>query len=79
MQIEIEYPIFKCADDEAIFFSRLAEVPGYEQVVGKTVGNTVGKNRQLYLTVKDGVEPEVTQELQSICDCWHTTFRIVKK
>ncbi|MCB1637148.1 MAG: hypothetical protein KDI51_21360, partial [Xanthomonadales bacterium] len=41
MLFEIVGPVFKCADDEGIFFSRLYELPGYE--------NVIGKGRNLYL------------------------------
>lgn len=68
MVIEIETPVFKCADDSNIFFARLAELPGYDCVIGK--------DESLSLHVAEGAEEAVLVELQKVCDVWNTRWEI---
>jgi hypothetical protein len=68
MKIEILAPVFKCAEDESIFFSRLYSLPGYDSVVGK--------DRILYLILEDGSANVAINEVQEICDIWNTTYRV---
>ena len=70
MIIEIEGPAFKCADDRKIFVSRLAEIPGYESVLGS--------GSMLRLTTAGSPEELVANELQKICDVWNTSFIVVE-
>ena len=69
MLFEIVGPVFKCADDEGIFFSRLYELPGYE--------NVIGKGRNLYLNFSANPNEAVLHQLKEICNNWHTTFKPV--
>lgn len=69
MKIEILRPIFKCEEDENIFFSRLYSLPGYDTVVGK--------GRSLYLTLKNGSENATVNKVQETCDIWNTTYRVL--
>lgn len=69
MVIEIETPVFKCADDRKIFFARLTELPGYDCVIGK--------DESLRLHVAEGAEQGVVvTELQRVCDVWNTRFEV---
>ncbi|MAY03200.1 MAG: hypothetical protein CMQ38_09535 [Gammaproteobacteria bacterium] len=67
MLIKISSPVFKCADDENIFFSRLAALPGYSHVIQK------GPELQLYL--KDELDSKASKTLQEICDTWGATYK----
>lgn len=69
MEIEIVVPTFKCEEDEKIFFSRLHGIDGFEGVVGK------GFNLHLSLIAKSG-EGQI-RELQSICNMWGTSFKVL--
>jgi len=70
MIIEIPGPVFKCDEDENIFFSRLYAMPGFNGVTGK------GLN--LYLTLTDHAQETVIDELQEICNMWGTTFKVLE-
>ena len=71
MLIEIPGPVFKCKDDENIFFSRLSEIPGFDSATGK------GEN--LYLTLSENTGETVLAELQEICNMWGTTFKVLEE
>lgn len=71
MVIEITGPIFKCVEDENIFFERIYALPGYEAVVGR--------DRNLYLTIKNWSGKEVAEELQEICNIWNISFIVVSE
>lgn len=71
MLIEIAGPVFKCSEDENIFFERIYSLPGYEGVVGR------GGN--LYLTIAEVSGKVALEEIQAICDFWNTTFHIVNE
>jgi len=70
MLIEIASPIFKCAEDENIFYSRLYGLPNFNSAVSK------GSN--VHLTLADTFSDAVFEELQIICDVWGATFKVVK-
>lgn len=67
IEVEIVGPVFKCAEDENIFFSRLYDLKGYV--------NVVGKGLNLYLKFESEFTRECLTELQEICDIWNTTFK----
>lgn len=69
MLIEIPGPVFKCEEDENIFFSRLSEIPGFDSVNGK------GLN--LYLTLAENPDESILEALQEICNMWGTTFKVL--
>ena len=71
MLIEISVPVFKCEEDENVFFSRLYELPNYDSVLGK------GLN--LYLRLTENPKEAVIEELQVICNMWGTTFRVLEE
>ena len=71
MLIEISVPVFKCEEDENVFFSRLYELPNYDSVIGK------GLN--LYLRLTENPNETVIEELQVICNMWGTTFRVLEE
>lgn len=71
MVIEIAGPVFKCSEDENIFFERIYALPGYKEVVGR--------GRNLYLTIKDLSGKEIAQELREICNIWNTSFTVVSE
>ncbi|GHA13897.1 hypothetical protein GCM10008090_24590 [Arenicella chitinivorans] len=70
MKIEIAGPVFKCAEDEKVFFSRVCSLPGYDSVVGK--------GRNLCILLKSSREGSVCDELSDICDMWNTTYRVLE-
>ncbi len=65
-EVEIVGPVFKCEEDENIFFSRLYALQGYV--------NVVGKGLNLYLKLKTEFAQECLVELEEICNIWNTTF-----
>lgn len=67
MIFTITKPVFKCSDDENIFFERIYALNGYESVIGE--------GSALYLTVCDSSTKEATAEIQDICKIWNTTFQ----
>lgn len=69
MVIEIPAPVFKCAEDENVFFSRIYGLPGYDHIEGQ--------GRNLCLTLKNHPEEAAVEELQEICNIWNTTFNAV--
>lgn len=71
MVIKIAEPVFKCGEDEDIFFDRIYALPGYETVIGR--------DRNLYLSIKELSGKIAAEELQEICDIWNTTFTIVNE
>lgn len=71
MLIEIAGPIFRCEDDEAIFFSRLSELPGFDSVRRQGLS--------LYLSLADAYRESALNELQSICNMWGASFDILKR
>jgi len=70
MLIEIASPIFKCEEDENIFFSRLYGLPNFNSAISK------GLN--VHLTLADTSNDAAFEELQIICDVWGTAFKVVK-
>ncbi len=70
MYIEIAGLIFKCAEDENIFMSRLYELQSIDSVVSK------GAN--VYLTLNNLFNDAVLEEVQIICDIWGSTFKFIK-
>lgn len=71
MLIEISGPVFRCEEDEKVFFSRLYGMPNYDSVIGK------GLN--LYLTLTENSKETVIEELQAICNMWGTTFKVLEE
>ena len=71
MIIEIEKPVFKCEDDQAIFLGRLSSLPGYDHVIGK--------EQTLKMTINGHSEKAMLEELQEICHIWNTTFKVVNR
>jgi hypothetical protein len=69
MLIKIAGPIFRCDEDETIFFSRLYEIPGFD--------NVRGQGLCLYLNLADTYQESALKELQSICNMWGTSFDIL--
>ena len=69
MLIRILTPIFKCQEDQNIFFSRLRGLPGYESAVGRAEG--------FHLTLTGQAEQEAIEELNALCDVWNTTFEVL--
>ena len=69
MIIEIQCPVFKCADDEYIFFSRLNSLSGCE--------NVIRKGRHLHLRLGRAIDFEGANELQKICDYWGTCYELI--
>jgi len=70
MLIEIASPIFKCAEDENIFFLRLYKLPDFDGVINK--------GRKVSLTLTDIFNDAAFEELQIICDIWDTSFNVLK-
>jgi hypothetical protein len=71
MLFEIAAPVFRCADDENIFLSRLCELPGYDKVIVK--------GRNLHLQISANPDETLIAQLQEICNFWHTTFKPVSE
>lgn len=71
MVIEISNPAFKCENDEAIFFSRLYQLPGYDGVVGQ--------GTKLFVTLTSQNDKVIPGEIDEICRFWNTTFKIVSQ
>jgi len=71
MLFEIVSPVFRCADDEDVFLSRLCELPCYDKVVVK--------GRNLYLHIAADADGVLIDQLQEICSFWHTTFKPVSE
>jgi hypothetical protein len=69
MLIKIAGPIFRCDEDETIFFSRLYEIPGFDNVRGQGLCP--------YLNLADTYQESALKELQSICNMWGTSFDIL--
>ena len=67
MEIEITKPIFKCESDEEIFFQRLSEITGFQQI----------RIDNLALKLKVYNAENTLKEVRSICDLWHTSFEII--
>ena len=63
---ELIPPVFRCAEDEQVFYGRLHELPGLASLV---VGN--GRIR---LQFTPGEEALVIEQLREICDVWHASF-----
>ena len=70
MVLEIQSPVFKGADERKICISHLAEIPGYEGVIGN--------GAILRLIITDSSEELVGEELQNVCDVWNANFRAVE-
>jgi len=69
MLVEITAPVFKCAEDERVFLTRLRELPGYQGVVGR--------DQRYQLTLAGVSEGEVQEQLGEVCAIWHTRYDIV--
>jgi hypothetical protein len=67
MLIEITCPIFRCAEDEQIFFSRLYDFPNVVSVAIKP--------SCVYLTLADTANKTVVGDLKNICNMWGATFK----
>ena len=66
MEIEIVEPVFKCKNDEEVFFQRLSKISGFQEVVKI--------NRRLHVSVFEGDHQHVLDQIQNICTLWHTSF-----
>ena len=71
MLIEISAPVFRCEVDENIFFSRLNEIPNYD--------NVIDKGLSLYLTLKENSNEAAIEELEIICNMWGATFKVLEE
>ncbi|EAT13660.1 hypothetical protein HF888_09495 [Bermanella marisrubri] len=70
MKVAINYPFFKCSDDENAFFSRLAEISGFEGVI---------RDQQIIcLTIQDAFSNLALEQLDDISAIWHVQFRVLK-
>lgn len=69
MNVELKTPIFKCSDDESIFFSRLYALPAYNGISGE--------RRKLIISLNKADEKETLNQLHEICDIWNTSFKVV--
>lgn len=69
MLVEITAPVFKCAEDERVFLTRLRELSGYQSVVGK--------DQRFHLTLAGVSEEQVLAQLGEVCAIWHTQFELV--
>ena len=70
MLVKIVVPVFRCKEDENIFFSRLYDLSGFDQIISK--------GGQLYLTLVDVDEEETEAEIQEICAVWGAVFEVLK-
>ncbi|MFD2231864.1 hypothetical protein [Alkalimarinus sediminis] len=68
MKIEIKGVIFKCKEDERVFFSRIHALPGF-----KCVAEEGGC---LHLVIEVGADPSLEEKIQEICDIWNTVYRV---
>ncbi|WP_067986984.1 hypothetical protein [Neptuniibacter pectenicola] len=79
MLIEISAPVFKCEEDENIFFLRIQGLPNYKHVA---IHESCLQVTLLEPVVASSVQGNVASvsamnELQEICDIWGTRFRIL--
>ena len=70
-KIEIVTPVLRCASEEEVFFERLAEVTGLLDIIRGEATIT--------LSVDKSVRKSAREDVMSICDMWHTTFRRVSE
>ena len=69
--VAIAGPVFRCAEDEHVFLSRLRGLTGVVGVVGRDGG--------FYLTLAGKPHATMANELREICNMWHATFKIVNE
>lgn len=73
MLIEITAPIFKCKDDENIFFSRLQDLKNIASVTNKIKDKVL----VLHVTLSPSSQGYNIEKLQEICDIWGTNFTVI--
>ncbi|KXJ50412.1 MAG: hypothetical protein AXW15_05335 [Neptuniibacter sp. Phe_28] len=79
MLIEISAPVFKCEEDENIFFLRIQGLPNYKHVAIHESCLQVTLLEPVVVSSVQGNAASVSamDELQEICDIWGTRFRIL--
>jgi hypothetical protein len=79
MLIEISAPVFKCEEDENIFFLRIQGLPNYKHVAIHESCLQVTLLEPVVASTVQGNVASVSamNELQEICDIWGTRFRIL--
>jgi hypothetical protein len=70
MYIEIAGPVFKCRDDEAVFFGRLEALAGYESVVWQAPN--------VLLTLRGEPCQERVEALGEICAFWNLSYKVIE-
>lgn len=70
MKVEIGKSVFKCQEDESIFLTRLAELPGFEKLLDNKI------SFYLFLSVIE--RSHALESLQEICDLWHTSYILIE-
>ncbi len=69
MNIELSAPVFRCREEEAIFYERLSALAGCEKVVVCT--------QCVAVTIGDDCAARALDELGEICAIWNLSFERV--
>ena len=69
IEIRIKTAVFKCQTDEDIFYQRLRQVTGVENV---SVQNTL-----VCLLISNQYKTRALKEVTEICSIWHTSFEML--
>ena len=67
-EIEIIYPDLRCSTEEDVFFQRLSEITGVLKV---TIRDT-----KLGVSVSSQCKVKALEEVDAICNMWHTTYKL---
>jgi hypothetical protein len=66
-EVKITGAVFKCQTDEDIFFQRLSNVTGIE--------NIVTNNSSLHISISNEQKDQALIDLIAICDIWHASLK----
>ena len=67
-QIKMFRPVFRCSTDEDVFFERVADVAGLQ--------NMEVNDTEILLSVLTELSEDALEDIEAICDMWHAKYTV---
>jgi len=67
-EIKMIRPVFRCRTDEDVFHQRISEIAGIQ--------NIEMSDSTIVLSILSQFNDDALNDVESICDMWHTTYKV---